>query len=135
MLQDVETSPLQTQLIECEAKRRKALVEDDMASLATLLADDLVHAHTTGIVHGKAELLGHAGGTLEFLDVSRGALNIRPLGEDHAVMTGPMTNTVRRRGVDETVVVQAFVTQVWARRNGAWQIVSFHAVRLPQPSQ
>jgi hypothetical protein len=103
-----------------------------MERLADLVTDDLVHVHTTGKVHGKAELIGHAGSFLQFLDVQRGPLTIRALGADAAVMTGPMTNVVRRRDQDERVTVEAFVTQVWVRREGRWQIASFHAVRLPE---
>jgi hypothetical protein len=44
-------------------------------------------------------------------------------------MTGAMTNVVRRRGHDERVTVDAFVTQVWVLRGARWQIASFHAVR------
>ena len=122
---------LEAALIAREGERREALVADDMARLAELVADDVVHVHTTGNVHDKAKLLGHAGQFLRFLDVQRGPLNIRRLGPDAAVMTGPMTNTVQRRGHDERVIVNAFVTQVWVRRDGRWQIASFHAVRLP----
>lgn len=117
-----------------ERARRDALVNDDMVALAGLLADDLVHVHTTGNVQGKGELLGHAGGFLRFLDVERGALTIRQLGEGVAVMTGPMTNTVKRRAVDERVVVHAFVTQIWVLHDDAWRIASFHATRLPESS-
>ena len=116
---------------EREAARCAALVEDDMDALAELMTDDLVHVHTTGVVHDKAKLLNHAGTFLQFLDVGRGDLTVRPVAPDVAVMTGPMTNRVRRRGVDEEVIVHAFVTQVWVRQGDAWRIASFHAVRLP----
>lgn len=122
---------LEAMLLAREAERRDALVGDDMDRLANLVADDVVHVHTTGMVHDKAKLLHHAGAFLRFFDVERGPLTIRRLCPDAAVMTGTMTNTVGRRGEDERVTVNAFVTQVWARRDGRWQIVSFHAVRLP----
>lgn len=115
-----------------ERERRNALVDDDMDRLSDLVTDDLVHVHTTGNVHGKADLLGHAGGFLRFLEVERGPLLIRRLGPDAAVMTGPMTNTVQRRGQDESVIVRAFVTQVWVRDSAVWRVASFHAVRLPE---
>lgn len=114
-----------------ETERRAALVASDMTRLADVIADDIIHVHTTGQVHDKAALIDHAGSVLEFLAVDRGPLLIRPLGDDAAIMTGTMTNTVRRRGTDERVTVRAFVTQVWARREGRWQVASFHAVRLP----
>lgn len=114
-----------------ERLRRDALVADDMATLAGLVTDDIVHVHTTGIVHGKSELLDHAGRFLKFYEVERGPLQIRMLASNVAVMTGSMTNTVGRRGLDERLRVYAFVTQVWIFEDKVWRIASFHAVRKP----
>lgn len=119
----------EAEILAQEARRCAALAADDMAALADLMADDLVHVHATGIVHDKAQLLEHAGSFLRFFEVRRGELNVRLLAEDVAVVSGPMTNVVGRRGDDEKIEVQAFVTQVWARRDGVWKTVSFHAVR------
>jgi ketosteroid isomerase-like protein len=121
-------------LLAREQARRDALVAGDRVALAELLADDLIHVHTSGLVHGKAQLLDHAIGFLEFLDVVRGPLEIRVLGPDAAVMVGPMTNTVRPRGSDERHEVRAYVTQVWVREPVGWRISCFHAVRSPEAS-
>ena len=118
-------------LIMREADRRRALVEEDWLLFDDLIADDIVHVHTTGIVQGKPELIDHARSFLKFIEIERGDLLVRPLGPEVAVMTGEMTNIVRRRDLDERVTVRAFVTQVWVRREGSWKLVSFHAVRLP----
>lgn len=127
-----EDENLHAILVAREAERRDALVTDDMSRFADLIADDIVHVHTTGNVQDKVALLGHAGGFLKFLDIQRGPLTIRRLSRDVAVMTGAMTNIVKRRDHDERVTVNAFVTQVWVRRALGWQIASFHAVRLPE---
>lgn len=113
-----------------EARRCAALAADDMDTLAELMCDDLVHVHTTGIVHNKSQLLEHAGRFLRFFEVLRGDLNIRVLADGVAVMTGPMTNIVGRRAENEKIEVHAFVTQVWVKREGAWRAASFHAVKL-----
>ena len=84
-------------LIGLERARRDALVGDDMDALAALVADDVVHVHTTGAVHDKAKLIDHAGRVLRFVDVQRGPLQVRRLCNDAAVMTGSMTNIVGRR--------------------------------------
>jgi uncharacterized protein (TIGR02246 family) len=123
---------LERTLLARERARRDALVADDAAAFADLIADDVVHVHTTGIVQDKAALLGHTGSFLRFYEIERGPLKIRRLAPDVAVMTGEMTNLVGRRGTEEKVQVKAFVTQVWARRDGQWRIASFHAVRLPE---
>ena len=126
---------VEQEVLAAERSRRDALVADDMAAFALLIADDVTHVHTTGIVQDKAALLGHAGGFLRFINIERHDLKVRVIGENHAIMTGGMTNTVARRGHDERVEVQAFVTQVWERREGRWQIVNFHATRLSPPPE
>ena len=118
-----------------ELSRSDALVADNMAAFAVLIADDVTHVHTTGIVQGKADLLGHAGAFLRFINIERHDLRVRVIDHDHAIMTGGMTNIVARRGHDERVEVQAFVTQIWERREGRWKIINFHATRLPQPPE
>jgi ketosteroid isomerase-like protein len=132
--QKTELDELEQELLRRERERQDALVADDMERFASLLCDDLVHVHATGNVHGKSELLGHAGGFLRFLQIERGELLVRPLSDNAAVVTGSMRNTVKRRGFEERVDVDAYVTQVWVRDSGSWKIKSFHAVRLPDVS-
>jgi hypothetical protein len=126
---------VEQELLEAERSRRDALVADDMTAFTLLIADDVTHVHTTGIVQSKADLLGHVGGFLRFIDIERRDLRVRVIDEDHAVMTGGMTNIVARRGHDERVEVNAFVTQVWERRDGRWQIINFQATRLSPPPE
>lgn len=123
------------EVLAAERSRRDALVADDMDALSLLISDDVTHVHTTGIVQDKAALLNHAGGFLRFINIERHDLKVRAVDENLAIMTGGMTNTVARRGHDERVEVQAFVTQVWERREGRWQVINFHATRLPPPTE
>ncbi|WP_158279340.1 nuclear transport factor 2 family protein [Azospirillum humicireducens] len=120
---------IEAAVLKQEARRCAALVADDIAMLDELMADDLVHVHTTGIVHGKEQLLEHASRFLRFYDVRRGDLLVRVPAETVVIVTGPMTNLVGRRDTDEKIEVNSFVTQVWALENGAWRAVSFHAVK------
>lgn len=126
---------VEQEVLAAEQARREAILADDMDALALLIADDVTHVHTTGVVQGKADLLHHVGGFLRFIDIERRNLKVRVIGQDHAVMTGEMTNTVARRGHDERVEVNAFVTQVWARRGGRWQAINFQATRLAPPPE
>lgn len=117
-------------ILAAEESRRAALVASDVEALAALMEDDLVHVHTTGIVQTKAQLLHHVSEFLRFYAVERGPLTIRPAGPDAAIMTGPMINSVGKRGTDERIEIHSFVTQVWVRREGKWRISSFQATRL-----
>lgn len=124
-----ERRAIEEAVLKQEARRCAALVADDIATLAELMADDLVHVHSTGIVHGKQQLLEHAGRFLRFYGVRRGDLLVRVPAETVAIVTGPMTNLVGRRDTDEKIEVNSFVTQIWALENGAWRAVSFQAVK------
>jgi ketosteroid isomerase-like protein len=117
-----------------ERSRSNALVNDDMAALADLLTDDLVHVHTTGIVQCKSELLAHASDFLRFVEVEHGPPTIRLIGENAAIITNSMTNTVRCRDTKEQIIVYAFVSQAWVKQDRRWHSSSFHATRLPATS-
>ncbi|HBF32783.1 nuclear transport factor 2 family protein [Rhizobium sp.] len=49
-------SNLHAEIRAAEDRQRAALVASDMVALPDLMEDDLVHVHTTGIVHGKEQL-------------------------------------------------------------------------------
>jgi ketosteroid isomerase-like protein len=119
------------QVLQAEALRRTALINDDATQIERLFSDDLVYVHTSGLVHDKPQYLKYAADVVRYLDVARDQLQVRVYGEDMAVMTGLQVNTLRKR-TDETVVQgEGFVTQVWLKKAQGWQISSFHGSRLP----
>lgn len=114
-----------------ERDRSNALVRADKEQLSALFADDLIHVHTTGIVHDKAQLIDYAISVVQFIEVERSDLLVRSLGSDAAVMTGRLTNRMKRRDQDQIVVANSFVTQIWVREREAWRLARFHGTRLP----
>ncbi|THD01502.1 hypothetical protein B1810_19525 [Panacagrimonas perspica] len=118
-------------LLAREVERGRALVEQDFDRLADLFDDDLVYAHTSGVTQNRTEYLAYAREVFEFLEVRRGTLKIRSLADDVAVMSGPMTYVLRRRGESETQVLEAVAMQVWTRRDETWRMVAFQATRKP----
>lgn len=118
------------ELLEREAARGRALMERDFGTLAQLLANDLIHIHSTGVVQDKAAYLDYVRGPLAYLSVERGDLKVRMLG-DAAVMTGTMTNVMQPPGPAAPVTVESHVVQIWVRGAAAWQLSVFQATRLP----
>jgi ketosteroid isomerase-like protein len=110
-------------ILEAEVRRRAALVAVDIAALDALFSDELVHVHSTGTVHDKKALLAHIGKNRAFTAIERGPLNVQLYGEV-AVMTGPMTNYMRRQDGTERVL-NGMVTQVLKREAGAWRFTNF----------
>lgn len=119
-------------LLGAESRRCAAIVAADIDGLSDLLADNLVHVHTTGLIDDRDSYLAGIRDRLEVRSVERGVIQVRRFGEA-AVMTGALTNTVRRRadGPDAAwTVLPSFVTQVWVRQPATgWRMASYHASR------
>jgi ketosteroid isomerase-like protein len=111
-------------ILELESRRQRALVDGDLAALDAIFDDRLVHVHAPGLVHDKSKLLEHVGARRAYVDIVRGELDIRMLG-DVAVVTGPIVNRLRNPDGSERRQ-EGVVTQVLRRdAEGVWRFVSF----------
>nr|WP_240933435.1 nuclear transport factor 2 family protein [Cellulomonas sp. IC4_254] len=106
-----------------EDRRRRALVAVDLAELDALFDDALVHIHSPGLTHDKPQLLAHVAERRAFVDITRGPLDVRVLG-DVALVVGTLTNRMRTPAGEVTLTGVA--TQV-LRRTGAgrWRFLHF----------
>ncbi|WP_084099532.1 DUF4440 domain-containing protein [Demequina sp. NBRC 110051] len=112
------------EILALEERRRRALLDLDEAALRDIYDEHLIHIHAPGLTHTKEQLVEHALTRSPYLDIERGELLIRVVG-DVAVMTGSLTNRLRNPdGSERTVNGQ--VTQVVRRGDdGAWRFLSF----------
>lgn len=117
--------------VELTRARIAADFRADRAALDTLLADDLSYARTSGLLHTKAQVLAlvGAGGPYQLDSSTPDSLAARVYG-DAAVVTGLLTVKLTAQPAPYTLRF----TDVWARRAGRWQLVAFHASRLPDPA-
>lgn len=105
-----------------EALRQRALVTADTTLLATLLADDLLHIHSTGMAHNKTQFLQHVGRMGGFVAIDRPLPDIQLHG-DIAILSGETRNTVRLLESGEEAVRYGFSTLVLRRSAQGWLIV------------
>lgn len=122
---------LADELIALEHERARALVSEDHDSLARLFAPELIYVHTTGLVQDKAQYQEYARTAVQYLSVERGALQVRPLAEGVALMTGPQVNVLQKRSGGDAVRAEGFVTQLWVKGPAGWQIAAFQGTRTP----
>jgi len=116
-------------IIELDAKRMKAMAEKDIATLAAVLADDLVYTHSSARLDTKSSLLGamESGATV-YSECTPSDVKAQDCG-DAVVLTG-----VARIGVTSGGKPNAFTvrfTDVYANRGGNWQMVTWQSTRLP----
>ncbi len=112
-----------------EDQRVQALLANDLEKLSALVAEDVVHIHTTGKVENKAEYLNGVKTRLEFLKIDRPDLKVRVVG-DVAVATGALNQEVRVRASGAILDIKAVATQVWVKQAGGWVQTSFQATRV-----
>jgi ketosteroid isomerase-like protein len=116
-------------IVELDEERRAALIAEDFAVLDRLLADDLVHIHAAGDADTKQQYFKLIAEFCAFLAIERGPMNVRFYG-DTAVVTGPMTHTVRIKPTGAVRTMAAFGTQVWAPHGDSWRQVLYQASEI-----
>jgi ketosteroid isomerase-like protein len=117
------------EILEAEEQRLAAIHASDWSRLGELLGDDLTYTHMSGLFENKEENI--AGLKARPRTYKREGLVVRPFG-DVAVLGG-LLHVVMEAAGDGTPArtLHGRVVQVWARRDGRWQMVVFQATALP----
>lgn len=119
-------------LLGLEHERCQAIVARDMAVLRRLVAENLVHTHTRGNTQNRTEYLQYIEREMVFQSVTRADLRVWRYGTT-AVMSGKLTNIVRRKEDSDFVRVEAQALQVWVQSGAGWVQVAFQATALGPP--
>ena len=116
-------------LRQLEGRRIQALLSKDWETLASLLADDLVHIHANGAIEDKPAYLATMAQKFEILHVDRPTLTVRVFG-DSATITGPLNQQVRIMPTGDIIDLRAIATQVWTKGPAGWTQRGFQATRV-----
>jgi hypothetical protein len=113
-----------------ERARFVAMSRADITALDTLLADDLLYTHTSGLVETKEEFLTSLRTRRLFYDfIAPDDLQVRRPAPDVAVITGRARMWVTLADTRQEFDIR--FTDVLIRRNGRWQTMSWQSTRLP----
>lgn len=115
-------------VIELDRQRMTAMAQKDAATLERLLGDDLVYTHSSARLDTKQSLIGamQSGATV-YTAVEPSEVQAQDLG-DAVVLTGVAAISVLSNGAPNSFRVR--FTDVYARRGGGWQMVSWQSTRL-----
>jgi ketosteroid isomerase-like protein len=118
-------------LREIEDRLAAAWVEGDRSFIEQTLADDWSVTDLTGRVLTKAEVLKEVFGSAsrQVVSMEIDDINVRPFG-DWAIVTGRTKAAGEYEG--EVAEVTLRFTDVFAYRNGRWQVVASQATLLNQ---
>jgi len=106
-----------------------AVVKGDIAALGKILADDLIYAHSTGVVESKSEYLGKLkGGAQKYDVIEHQSMTVKAYGDAAVVHS-----RVRMAGknVSGPFDHRLMMLHVWVKRGGAWQLAAHQTTRLP----
>lgn len=129
--QDIDVD-LQRDILAIERQRVAAMVDRDLATLDSLLADDLTYTHSGGRTDTKASFIALIGETDHgYLGVDYSDEEVRPCGGDGAIVRGIAQIRLIRAG-GEKISYPVLFLDVYARRDGRWQMVAWQATRVPE---
>jgi ketosteroid isomerase-like protein len=116
-----------------EAEWRTALIQNDVATVNRLLADDYLGINPNGTLETKADALAQQrSGTVKISSIEPENLKVRVYG-DTAVVTSRVQ--VEGHEGDRDISGLYHYTRVYSRRDGEWKVVSFEASRIPPGSK
>jgi ketosteroid isomerase-like protein len=117
-------------VIDLDRKRMAAMAQKDVATLNTLLADDLVYTHSSARLDTKQSLIGNMeSGATVYTAVEPSDVKAQDVG-DAIVLTGLCRISVMSGGRPNSFSVR--FTDVYANRGGRWQMVAWQSTRLPE---
>jgi Domain of unknown function (DUF4440) len=100
-------------------------MKSDPDSVAKVLADDLSYTHSSAKMETKADVLNGITGKVQYTSITIESTKVRQYGNtiitNHNMMyTGPKVSS------------HVYVTMVWVKQAGGWQMVTRQATKLPQ---
>lgn len=116
-------------IIDLDKKRMQAMAAKDIATLSEVLADDLIYTHSSARLDTKASLIGNMqSGATVYTKVVPSDVVAQDLG-DTIVLTGICQIEVVSAGKPNAFAVR--FTDVYAKRGGRWQMVTWQSTKLP----
>ena len=117
-------------VIDLDKKRMTAMAQKDIATLKTLLSDDLIYTHSSARLDTKQSLIGNMElGSTVYTAVEPSDVKAQDLG-DAVVLTGSCRISVVSQGRPNSFSVR--FTDVYANKGGQWQMVTWQSTRLPE---
>ncbi|HUI96101.1 MAG TPA: nuclear transport factor 2 family protein [Xanthobacteraceae bacterium] len=117
-----------------EALRLKAFLDHDVKTMAALMADELVHTTSDGRTRDKSQFMADfANRPTAFSQFVTDQMDVIVIG-DVAITRGRYHNVVAQRSYGTPLKYARFL-RVWARRDGAWQLMSHQATEVGRPDK
>ena len=108
-----------------EAAWKEAVLKADRSALERLVADDVSYTHSSGKTQTKQQFIDEAVGVLNYKAIDYEDTVMRQYGSA-VIVTHKATITTTQTGTSHL-----YLTEVWAKIHGQWQLATRHALKLP----
>jgi ketosteroid isomerase-like protein len=116
-------------VIDLDRKRMQAMASKDVATLESLIADDLIYTHSSARLDTKRSLIDNmTSGSTVYSACEPSEVKAQDLG-DTVVLTGIAQIKVTANG--NAMAFGVRFTDVYAKRDGRWQMVTWQSTKLP----
>ena len=116
-------------IIDLDRRRMQAMAKKDIATLDELIAEDLIYAHSTARLDTKTSLIDNMlSGKTVYTSCEPSKVVAQDLGNT-VVLTGECQIKVSVDGKPYEFGVR--FTDVYALRDGKWQMVTWQSTKLP----
>ena len=114
--------------VEADRARFEAQVKADVATLEKLLAPELTYVHSSGVLDSKdGYIAAIKSGKTKYKAIAPEEVTARTFG-DVTIVNGKAAVDLLSDGKDVHLVLR--YTDVWVKRDGKLQMVSWHSTRL-----
>jgi hypothetical protein len=114
-------------VLNAEEQWKSAVLKADRPALEKLLTADLSYTHSSGKTQTKGEFIADAtGGATVYKSIDFENTNVRQYGSVAVVTHSAVIVTV------QTGTSHLYLTEVWSREGGHWQMASRQATKIPQ---
>lgn len=124
-----KADPIAEKIKALDLERLAAAARNDVEAYEKFLADDLTYIHSSGKLDGKKELLESIkSGKTKYSKFETKDVSVRAYGTA-AIVNGEAHVEVQVG--EEKRTNHILFTDVWVKRAGKWQMVSWNATKLP----
>ena len=113
-------------VLQAEQRWKTAVLKCDRSALEGLMADDLSYTHSSAKTQTKAQFIEDAtGGATVYKSIEFDGTKLRQYGNVVVLTQKAVITTV------QTGISHLYLTEVWAQKEGHWQMASRQATKLP----
>jgi ketosteroid isomerase-like protein len=122
-------SPQEQQILDAEKAWASAVMAKDFAKLDTMLAPELIYAHSTGVIDDKKQYIGKMrSGSQNYKGIEQESIKVNLYGDSAVAHSHVRMHGTNAAGpFNDRLMAMHF----WVKKNGKWLLVAHQTTKLP----